>query len=544
MRAPASMVAATTPGGLGRVVLSYQVYVFVEIAVWLAIILWAYAEGGAALAGLVAVVQLVPAAVLSPVLVAWSGRFSRSRALAMAHAGVGVSVTATTTTLLLGSPVWLVVAASTVATTGFAVVRPLHFATLPQLARTPALLVSGNSVAAVGEGFARSVAPLFAGAAAQLAGPSLVFVVSSALSLAAWGLTTRLRLPPVAVPKPRSASWHGALSGLARLWRGGTAMLIVILSTRFVISGAMDLLGVSASTEMLDEGQWGAGLIIGALGVGGLVGGLAAATFARRRSLGLPVVVTGVLQGLVLVFVVYTTALVSLVVLVALSGACSAVMLVAGRTLVQRSTDDPALASVFAMQEGASLVGVALGAGMAPWLIDRFNPSGAFVPLGIGTALVTVAGAVMIWRLDGQAVIHHTEAALLRRVPFLAALPQYALERLAASASWLEVNPGDDVIREGDAGDCFYVVESGAFTVTVRGSLRPHRLRAGDSFGEIALLRSVRRTATVTAAEPGRLLSVDAEAFLAAVTGTEDGEAMACEVAAAHVARDALIAER
>ena len=74
--------------------------------------------------------------------------------------------------------------------------------------------------------------------------------------------------------------------------------------------------------------------------------------------------------------------------------------------------------------------------------------------------------------------------------------------------------------------------------MTVDGERRPVALGPGAGFGEIALLHAVPRTATVTAETPGRLLVVEADDFLAAVTGSADGHAIATEVTSAHLARD------
>ena len=83
----------------------------------------------------------------------------------------------------------------------------------------------------------------------------------------------------------------------------------------------------------------------------------------------------------------------------------------------------------------------------------------------------------------------------------------------------------------------FFVVGEGEFDVDIDGEARP-QLGKGDGFGEIALLHSVPRTATVAAATAGRLLVVRSEDFLAAVTGSEDGHALAREIAASRVERD------
>ena len=94
-----------------------------------------------------------------------------------------------------------------------------------------------------------------------------------------------------------------------------------------------------------------------------------------------------------------------------------------------------------------------------------------------------------------------------------------SFERLASQLRPLTVPAGAVVIRQGDHGDLFYLVESGRLRVTVDGA-RGRELGPGDSFGEIALLRDVPRTATVTATSPTRLYALEREHFLDAVNGS------------------------
>ncbi len=63
-------------------------------------------------------------------------------------------------------------------------------------------------------------------------------------------------------------------------------------------------------------------------------------------------------------------------------------------------------------------------------------------------------------------------------------------------------------------------------------------LPGGDCFGEIALLRGVPRTATITAGQPLRTLALDRETFLFAVTGYGDSSAAAHDLASQRLARD------
>ena len=97
---------------------------------------------------------------------------------------------------------------------------------------------------------------------------------------------------------------------------------------------------------------------------------------------------------------------------------------------------------------------------------------------------------------------------------------------------------GHVVITQGDVGDRFYVIAEGQFAVSIDGVRRPGALGPGTGFGEIALLHAVPRTATITADTDGRLLTLSADDFLGAVTGSPDGHAVAREVSRAHLDRD------
>ena len=69
---------------------------------------------------------------------------------------------------------------------------------------------------------------------------------------------------------------------------------------------------------------------------------------------------------------------------------------------------------------------------------------------------------------------------------------------LAASLSERTFPAGTVITEVGQSGLGFFVIESGTATVVVSGK-PPHTLKAGDHFGEIALIDSGPRTATITA---------------------------------------------
>ena len=538
---PSALSALGARTGLRRVLAAYLLYNLVEIACWLAIVMWAYGKGGAPLAGAAAVVQLLPSAILAPLLASVGDRVSRGTALAAAHAAVAVATLLTLVALAVDAPAWLVIVASTTITTTVAVVRPIHYATLPQLAFSADELVSGNALSAAGEQFAYFAGPLVAGVGVEYSGPAFVMALALVASVVGTLLCLGLRLvaPDSASVDDGQGGLRAAVDGLVALradW--GSLALLLLMTTTFVVGGALDVLGVAYSETVLGAGETGAGLIIGAVGVGGLVGAGIASGVAGRRYLTPAIVVAGLFSGGMLAMVSATSHLVLVMVLIAVSGLAEAVLMVCARTLLQRATDDAVLARVFAVQESASLLGLAVGAALAPLLIGWLSPAGAFLPLGILVAASVLAGSVWIRRLDARAVYRPRETQQLRHVPFFSALPAYELERLAQRARWVEAAQGDVVIRQGDDGHEFYVVDEGEFSVRVDGVLKAHRIGPRGSFGEIALLQDVARTATITALAPARLLVVDRPDFLAAVTGTGDGEAMAREVAAAHVLRD------
>src|SRR5205814_7214846 len=121
---------------------------------------------------------------------------------------------------------------------------------------------------------------------------------------------------------------------------------------------------------------------------------------------------------------------------------------------------------------------------------------------------------------------------LLRGIPIFAPLPPATLEQLAQALQPVSVPAGADVVRVGDRGHNFFLLDSGAAEVLVDGRRKP--VGPGDYFGEIALLRDVPRTATVHARTAVALYALERDQFIAAVTGHR----------ASRDAADAVIVER
>jgi CRP-like cAMP-binding protein len=172
---------------------------------------------------------------------------------------------------------------------------------------------------------------------------------------------------------------------------------------------------------------------------------------------------------------------------------------------------------VFGAMESAVIGGMAVGALLMPILIATIGIRWGLTAVGAGASALVLVGMRGLRRID---VISFAppELALLRSVSLLSLLPEPTLESLARALVRVEVAAGEVFIREGDPGDLFYVIETGTVDVTRNGQ-HLATLGPGDYVGEIALLRDVPRTATVTATGPAVLQALDREHFIPAVTG-------------------------
>jgi CRP/FNR family cyclic AMP-dependent transcriptional regulator len=101
---------------------------------------------------------------------------------------------------------------------------------------------------------------------------------------------------------------------------------------------------------------------------------------------------------------------------------------------------------------------------------------------------------------------------LLKAVPLFAGCSKKELGELAQTADEIDVRSGAVLTREGDSGREFFVLVEGTADVR-RGGRKINTMKAGDFFGEIALVSNRPRTATVTASAPSRLLVVTARDF-------------------------------
>jgi MFS family permease len=209
----------------------------------------------------------------------------------------------------------------------------------------------------------------------------------------------------------------------------------------------------------------------------------------------------------------------------------------AAQTLVQRLTSEDLIGRAFAVMESSYWITSGIGAILAPLLVNLLGLRGAMVAVGCCLPLVAAVRWRSLARFEAGAAIPEDAFALLRRVPMFAPLAIGTLENLSRRLVEKDVPAGEVVIREGEPGDRVYLVAKGDFDVTCTRGAFP-TIGEGEVFGEIALLRDVPRTATVSARTDAVVLSLDRESFLTAVSGHRFSERSLDNLASERSARE------
>ncbi|MGE5225839.1 MAG: MFS transporter [Planctomycetaceae bacterium] len=500
-----------------RVLVAFTLFSIAEWVRWIGLLVYGFQRQGAAGSAVISVIQLVPAAAITPFASSLADRYERSRVLTgayvLAAAGTGIAGTAA----LAGAPLLLVGVAAAVGLCGVTMIRPTQASLLPQLVETPAELTAANVTIGLVMAGSVFVGPALASAVLALAGPTVVMLIGAAMLATGAVALPRTRLRGRAVAAGERVHLFGGFAVLAQ--DRSAALIVGLVEVHAAAWGLLEVLITALALTTLGMGESGVGVLSAALGIGALVGGGATVSLVRRRRLAPALGLGALLWGAPLLLVGAADLVTAVVVLLLVAGSGIAFLDVASRTLLQRSVSDDALGRVFGLLEGGYMAAWAVGAALAPVLLRLLGAPWAFVIAGALVPAVAVAGWSGLARADRDATIAEPELALLRQVPMFGHLAEPVLERLARNAGEAAFAAGTAIVSEGEPGDLFYVVAEGEVRVSVAGA-EVARYGPGEYFGEIALLRDVPRQATVTATSDVRLLSLGRAPFLIAMTGS------------------------
>jgi MFS family permease len=516
--------------GLRRVQLAFVGSIVGDWAYAIAVAVYAYDQGGPTAVGVLGVVRYLSMALVLPLASTLADRYPRkwvmlvSDVLRAALVLVAAAVIAADGHELA---VYGLAIATAVVGTCF---RPAQAALLPGLARDPGELTAANVASSTIESVGFFLGPALGGLLLAVADIQTVYIVNAVTFIWSAAFIVGLQAPS-ATRLEHEGEERGTLLGNASagfraiLGNRDLRLIIGVYCAQTVVAGASLVFVVTLALDLLDLGRSGVGYLDAVMGIGGLVGGFVALVLAQRGRLALDFGVGVLLWSAPLLAIAAWPSVGVAAAAMVLIGLGNSLVDVNAYTILQRTVPDAVMGRVFGAMESAVIGAMAGGALLMPLLIETVGIRAALAILGgavTGTVLLALAG---LRRIDLTALAP-PGLELVRRISIFTALPEPILERLARALKPVEAAAGDVIIREGNEGDRFYAVEEGTVVVSKEGRWVAE-LGPGDYFGEIALLRDVPRTATVTAKTDVKLYALERDVFIPAVTGHHDVQEVA-----------------
>jgi MFS family permease len=310
--------------------------------------------------------------------------------------------------------------------------------------------------------------------------------------------------------------------------------MLALLTAEAVVLGALDLLIVILAISVLGRPQAWAGYLNFACGVGAVLAATVSAVLVGRR-LGAPILGAALVLSGALAALAFGPGVGGTVALLAVAGASGTLLDVATRTLLQRSVPPQLIGRVFGLLEGLMMAGYALGALLVPALVHLGGSRLALLGVAAVLPLAAAVGGRALSGLDAETPVPVVEIALLRALPLFAELPAPAIEGLAAALTPVHLARDAVLIRQGAQGDAYYAIAAGELDVLHDGHLL-RRCGRGEGVGEIALLRTIPRTATVIAHSAATVYELHRDLFLTAVLGHAPTQRRADHIADARLA--------
>ena len=467
----------------------------VDLAQLIALSAYLYAGDGVAAVAAYGIVRALAPAVGVPAVTATTARLGAGRLLVLLGGTAAVAAAAVTTAAVLDGPLLAVLAPAGVLHVLLGAYRPVVSALLPALVRSPEELLACTAACGLLDGVTFLAGPLVAGLLLAAAGPGVVVYATVVLLAAAMLISIRLAGSP---PAPSPVRVQRAAAARAFFGTPEVRVTTVLVSAQTFVRGALSVLVVVLAIEVLGLDGSGVGLLFAAIGVGALLGlPLAYALTGRQlfRALGLGLV----LWGLPLAAAAVVPHVAVVLLLFAVVGVGNDLVDLGAYSALPRVVPERVLPTVFGLLEAAIQLGAALGAAAAGVLLTVVDVDVALYVVGSVLPVAAVLAGRRLRSFDDRLGRRDADVDLLRRQPMFAVLPVHLLDTLASRLTTATYAPGQPILLEGGPGDRYVLLVRGEVTIE-RAGVAVDLRRAGDGFGEIALVRDVPRTATARAA--------------------------------------------
>ncbi len=395
---------------------------------------------------------------------------------------------------------------------------------LPVLSREPEDLAAATAGISIMKTVGQAGGSLAGGVLAAVVNPGAVMAGGAVAMAAAAFLSAGLQPARQRVVSNWVAILKDGFAAVPEVIRDRQSSAIVLASvSRTLVRGLWTALAVVVALRLFKLGGRGVGELQAAAGVGAVLAIPITAKLIGRRRLSWPCATAFIAAGLA-VSSIGVFNLGEYVVLVVVGwGVAMAVADATSLSLLHRLLHSDTLSRVVAVMEALKLASEGIGALLAPALVALFGLRAALILAGLPLPIIVLLGLGQIRRSDLAAAGRSQLVRLLHRVRVLRSLDMPSLEDVAARVVRTEVAAGDDVMRQGEAGDLFYVIDEGEVEVLI-GGYPVARLGRAAGFGERALLRDSPRSATIRALSDLVLWALERDDFLMVMTGLRPDE--------------------
>lgn len=474
---------------------------------------------------LLASTRWVPGLIAAPFAGVVADRFDRRMVLIVSATLGGLLAAAVAAVVAADGPPLLVLVLLTLAAIVASPFRPAAGALAPDLVDADEL-PTANSLLAVVQNLVVVVGPALGALLLLLDAPAVGVGANAASFFAGALVAARLTVRSRGVGTRGGDPVRQIARGIRALRAAPTAgVLLVFLAVDTLLAWAYGVVYLPVGKH-IGLGASGYGVLLAAAAAGGLIGAAIAGRLADRRRIA-PVILGGVLvQALPFAAIAYTTDPVLGTALLVVSGIGMVVVEVVTMVAVQREVPIARLSSVLGLLDLTMLAASAVGGFTASGILSALPTPSALLVLGLGDAALALLLSPFLLMIDRRAAVRteslRDRVALLQALPLFAELSPARLEALAAAMRPLSLDEGDRLIVEGARADALYVLAAGRLqatsTATGHGGAPLPTVMAPDVVGEIGVLRSLPRTASVTAASPCTVWRITADDYLDSLT--------------------------